>query len=125
MFPSIPRIVCSVLFLSILLVTSCERSGITEKAADKQFKDLVLHKREFYIKNQPHLFEGLHFFDSAFRAIDKPGNEDYTLYYTTQDALAHYAERYSLANKYADTLEKILEPRIMHSTPHSRALPIF
>lgn len=87
-----------------------------DKAANTAFKEAVLQKREYYISNQHLLREGLQFFDSAFQCIEQPGNEDYTLFYSTKAALAHYAQRYSLANQFADTLERILEPRIAHST---------
>jgi len=95
---------------------SCQRGSISEKAADIQFRDLVHHNLDHYTKHPYAIREGLHFFDSAFRCIPEPGNEDYTLFYHTQASLAQYAELHDLSNRYADSLETILKPRLAHST---------
>lgn len=101
------------LFLPILfsiIFYSCHRASDENRAVDTNFRQAALTQREHFIK-YPHLFYGaLRYYDSAFSKIDKPGLEDYSLYYSSLALVSYYGHYFSLSLQYADSLEQLLQP---------------
>ena len=101
---------------SLCLQTSCEQNeNISQKPVDAQFKKSVDARKEFYTLHPQQLYDALHYYDSCYRQVDEPGFEDAFLYYTSMSGISFYAEQYSMAVKYADTLEKKLAPHITYN----------
>ena len=107
------------LLYTLCLLSSCGQSaGISSKPVNVQFKQSVDAKKEYYILHPQYLYEALHYFDSCYSQVNEPGFEDVFLYYTSMSGMCFYSVQYSMAIKYADTLEKKLAPHIA-SSPRS------
>lgn len=107
------------LLYTFCLQSSCEQSnGITHKPVNTEFKQSVDAKKDYYTLHPQYLYEALHYFDSCYSQVNEPGFEDVFLYYTSMSGMCFYSEQYSMAIKYADTLEKKLAPHIA-SSPRS------
>lgn len=107
------------LLYTLCLLSSCGQSaGISSKPVDAQFKQSVDAKREYYILHPQYLYQALHYYDSCYSHVSEPGFEDVFLYYTSMSGICFYAEQYSMAIKYADTLEQKLATHIT-TTPRN------
>lgn len=104
---------------AVFLLGSCEqRSGISQKPVNTQFKQAVDARKEYYILHPQQLYEAMHYYDSCYSHVNEPGFEDVFLYYTSMSGICYYAEQFSMAVKYADTLEQKLSPHIT-ATPRN------